>query len=115
MACTGGSAVTASGQSRRSGRAHWWRHLVGTGRSHIVTGVARGPAAGTPHPWPDPNLGFERASDGHPTGWASRTSYEWAAVSDARHGGERSVRLCSAGTSGFGAVMARLRRVHEVA
>lgn len=57
-------------------------------------------------PWPDLNLGFEQVTGEAPAGWKNSSSYEWSAVGEPRHGGERSLRLASAGKSPFGVAIA---------
>jgi len=64
------------------------------------------PASGAP--WPELNLGFEQVTGDQPTGWGNQSSYEWSAVRDTKHGGERSLRIRSAGKSPFGPVIATL-------
>jgi erythromycin esterase len=68
------------------------------------TPSASSPAAPPDAPWPGLNLGFEEVSRGHPIRWGNTSTYEWASISDPRHGGERSLRLRSAGNAGLGVV-----------
>jgi hypothetical protein len=81
--------------------------------------LAPAAAATPPAPWPELNLGFEQVTGDRPSGWTSKTSYEWAAVSESRHGGEYSARLRASGRSPWGTMIAsvpadRVRGKHLV-
>jgi erythromycin esterase len=76
----------------------------------VQTAPPAKPVAPTPppavEPWPGLNLGFEQVAGDQPTGWRNNSTYEATAADDVKHGGDRSLRLHSAGTSRFGAATA---------